>query len=247
MQKLAGLHVITEALRARRRDLHRLYVASPPRGSARPMMELARTAGVEVVEIGSKDLEKRYPQGMAGRTQGVVLEAGPLPELGLAEILSRAGGACRVVALDGVEDPQNLGAVARAAEGAGVEVLLLPKHRSAPLSPAASRASAGALEHLLVCRVPNLAKALAALQADAFWTLGADAAGGEDLFEAPDRVFEGDVVVVLGAEGRGIRPGVARHLDYRVRIPMEGRVASLNVGSSAAVVLFELLRRRSRL
>lgn len=213
-------------------------------------MTLAQSLGVPVAWVEGKTLAEHSPHGEGSRSpsraQGVVLEAGPLPELGLDEIVALAGPGRCVVALDGVEDPQNLGAVARAAEGAGVRALLLPKHRSAPLSPAASRASAGALEHLLVCRVPNLARALAALQAKSFWTLGADAEGGDSLFDAPDRLFEGDVVVVLGAEGRGIRPGVGRHLDHRVRIPMRGRVASLNVGAAAAVVLFELARRRAR-
>jgi 23S rRNA (guanosine2251-2'-O)-methyltransferase len=100
------------------------------------------------------------------------------------------------------------------------------------------------VEHLPVARVPNLSRALEHLRREGFWTLGADPEAGDDLFDAPARVFEGDLAVVLGAEGRGLRPGVERLLDHRVRIPMAGRLASLNVATAAAVVLFEVLRRR---
>jgi 23S rRNA (guanosine2251-2'-O)-methyltransferase len=100
------------------------------------------------------------------------------------------------------------------------------------------------LEHVPVARIPNLSRALERLRREGFWTLGADPEGGDDLFEASPRVFEGDLAVVLGAEGRGLRPGVEKLLDHRVRIPMAGRLASLNVATAAAVVLFEILRRR---
>ena len=94
-----------------------------------------------------------------------------------------------------------------------------------------------------MARVTNLPRALEELQRDGFWTLGADPGTGDDLFAAPERVFQGDLVVVLGAEGKGLRPAVEARLDHRVRIPMEGRIASLNVSAAAAVLLFEILRR----
>jgi 23S rRNA (guanosine2251-2'-O)-methyltransferase len=148
-----------------------------------------------------------------------------------------------LVALDGVEDPQNLGAIARVAEAAGAQGLILTRRRSPPLSPAVARASAGAIEWLPVARVPNLPRALNVLKSKGFWAFGSDPEATEELFDLSDRQLSGDRVVVLGAEGRGLRRGIAQVLDHRVRIPMEGQVDSLNVSSAAAVVLFEFLRR----
>jgi len=174
----------------------------------------------------------------------VVLEAEPLPELSLESLLNSIEAENpTLVALDGVEDPQNLGAIARVAEAAGVAGLILPKRRSAPLSPAVARASAGAIEWLPCARVPNLPRALNELKSNDFWVFGSEPEASLALFELPDRVLEGKRVVVFGAEGRGVRRGVERVLDYRVRIPLGGRVASLNVSSAAAVFLFELNRR----
>ena len=228
-ERLVGVHPVREALRAGRRRLHSLHL--PPverRGELREILHLAERAGVRVVARGSGS--------------GVVLEAGPLPELTLEELRSKGE---RLVALDGVEDPQNLGAIARTAEAAGVAGMILTRRRAPPLSPTASRASAGALEHLPVARVPNLPRALSSLQTAGFWTLGADLEADGNLYDLEDRVLVGPLVVVLGAEGRGLRPGVRGCLDHRVRIPMRGRVASLNVSAAAAVVLFDLIRREA--
>ena len=109
-----------------------------------------------------------------------------------------------------------------------------------------ARASAGAVEHLPVSRIGNLRRALGQLKDGGFWVIGADAETGEDLFQTRDRIWQGDLVLVFGAEGRGLRRGVVDSLDHRVRIPMVGRVGSLNVASAAAVLLFELLRRGSQ-
>ena len=241
-EPLFGLHVVREALSARHRKLGCLFVATDQKSAeVERLAALAREAGVPVEFVSRGEIATRA--GAAARTQGVVLEAGPIPERTLAALRAGERGQRRLVALDGVEDPQNLGAIARVAEAAGVHGLVLTRHRSPPLSAAVARASAGAIEHLPVARVTNLARALEELQGDGFWTVGADAGGGDDLFAAPDRTFQGDLVVVLGAEGKGLRPAVQARLDHRLRIPMEGRIASLNVSAAAAVLLFEILRR----
>jgi 23S rRNA (guanosine2251-2'-O)-methyltransferase len=182
--------------------------------------------------------------GPMSNPQGAVLEAGPLPELSLDGLLqSLTGETQTLVALDGVEDPQNLGAIARVAEGASVAGLVLPRRRCAPLSAAVARASAGAIEWLPCARVPNLPRALNELKLKGFWSFGSDPEASTELFDLPDRALEGKRIVVFGAEGRGLRRGVDQVLDYRVKIPLSGRVASLNVSSAAAVFLFELTRR----
>ena len=182
----------------------------------------------------------------SGRAQaGVALEVGPLPESSLEDLMVRdTDGPRTFVALDGVEDPQNLGAIARVADAAGVTALVLTHRRAPPLSPAVSRASAGAIEWLPVARVPNLRRALNQLKGQGFWIFGADPEGAESLFAVPEMWLRGDRVLVLGAEGRGLRSGILAAVDHRVRVPMTGRVASLNVAAAAAVILFEMARRQ---
>jgi 23S rRNA (guanosine2251-2'-O)-methyltransferase len=146
-----------------------------------------------------------------------------------------------LVCLDGVTDPQNLGAVCRSAEGAGATGLVLPAHRSARVTPAVCRASAGAVEHLPVAVVPNLSRFITDVKSPGLWAYAAVAEAPTALWEAD---FQGGVLLVLGAEGKGIRPLVRRQCDVEVAIPLSGRVESLNVSVAAALLLFEVARRR---
>lgn len=243
MELLTRFHPVHEALRARRRALHLLRVREPAPREAEPLLALAKEAGVRVEFCAPADLGRGLPPGV--KSQGFVLEAGEIPEFEVEALLEMgpAGRRC-VVALDGVEDPQNLGAIARVAHAAGATALLLTDRRSAPLSPAVSRSSAGAIEHLPVARVVNLSRALERLKAVGFWVLAAEPNAPQDLFGLADRFWEGDLVLVLGAEGRGIRHGLQRQLDTPISIPMAGAVASLNVSAAAAVILYEWVRRR---
>jgi 23S rRNA (guanosine2251-2'-O)-methyltransferase len=175
----------------------------------------------------------------------MILEAEPLPELGLEDALAFPLEARPLlVALDEVEDPQNVGAIARAAEGAGARALVLTRRRAPPLSPAVARASAGAIEHLAVVRVPNLPRALRALGERGYWRLGADGSPDVQPYWAARGLWAAPAVLVLGSEEHGVRPGVARELDQRLRIPMRGRVESLNVAAAAAVLLLDAARSR---
>jgi 23S rRNA (guanosine2251-2'-O)-methyltransferase len=242
IQRLEGLHPVLEALRARRRRLERLRVRKGlRRAELAEVLAAARRAGVAVEEVDAAALAPE--PGGTGAHQGLVLEAGPLPELSLEELADAGAPPRTLVALDGVEDPQNVGAIARVAEASGASGLVLMLRRSPPLGAAVSRASAGAIEWLPVARVVNLRRALEELKRRGFWVFGCDPQAPQGLFELPERALRGDRVVLLGAEGRGLRPGVRRAVDHPVRVPMAGRVASLNVAASAAVVLFELARR----
>ena len=145
------------------------------------------------------------------------------------------------MALDEVTDPQNLGAVARTAECAGATGLVIPERRSAEVTPAVCKASAGAVEHLRIARVRNLADFLADAKAAEAWTYGA-AAEARTPYRSPD--YRGKVVLVMGAEGRGLRPRVAAACDDLVALPMRGKVGSLNVSAAAAVLLYEILQQR---
>jgi 23S rRNA (guanosine2251-2'-O)-methyltransferase len=145
------------------------------------------------------------------------------------------------VALDEVQDPQNLGAICRTAECAGATGVVLPRRRAADVTPAVCKASAGAVEHLPVAQVRNLADFLADAKQAGCWVYGAQA-GADTAYDAPD--YSGGVVCVLGAEGRGLRPRVAAACDALVSLPLRGRIESLNVGAAAAVLLYEILQRR---
>jgi 23S rRNA (guanosine2251-2'-O)-methyltransferase len=146
-----------------------------------------------------------------------------------------------IVALDEVQDPGNLGAVARSAEGAGVTGLVIPERRSATVTPAVCKASAGAVEHLAIAQVRNLADFLGEAKQAGCWCYGA-AGEGAMAYDAPD--YRGGVVLVLGSEGRGLRPRVAASCDALVAIPLRGKIESLNVGAAAAVLLYEIVQRR---
>jgi 23S rRNA (guanosine2251-2'-O)-methyltransferase len=146
-----------------------------------------------------------------------------------------------LVALDEVTDPQNLGAVCRTAECAGAAGVVLPERRSAEVTPAVCKASAGAVEHLAIARVRNLADFLADAKAAGCWTYGA-AAGARTQYRSVD--WRGGVVLVLGAEGRGLRPRVAAACDDLVALPLRGRIESLNVSATAAVLMYEILQQR---
>lgn len=241
-----GIHPVREALRARRRRLDALWIRA---GASRPELDalvgLAEAAGVPVEFVERERIDAGAPPG--AQTQGVALRAGDLPERSLAALLDAVeahDATPRLVALDGVEDPQNVGAIARVADSAGAAGLVLTERRAAPLSAAVARASAGAIEWLPVARVPNLRRALVTLRDRGFWSVGATAEEGRPLWEVEDRLLEGPLVVVLGAEGRGIRPGVLGEIDHKVRIPMLGGVDSLNVATAGAVLLYDLLRRQ---
>jgi 23S rRNA (guanosine2251-2'-O)-methyltransferase len=163
----------------------------------------------------------------------------PYPYADAAELL--AAGDPWLVALDEVTDPQNLGAVVRTAEAAGATGVIIPERRSAEVTPAVCKASAGAVEHLPVARVRNLADFLAEAKEAGCWVSGA-AAGATTPYDQPD--YTGGLVLVLGAEGKGLRPRVASMCDELVALPVRGRVASLNVSATAAVLLYEMLQQR---
>lgn len=242
---LVGVHPVREALRARRRTLKRLVLraqARAPRPELLDLVGLAQERDVPIQEWAPDRFDHHVPPGSPH--QGVLLEVGALPSLDLADLARPAADRPWLLAMDGIEDPQNLGAILRVGDAAGVQGALLPERRAAPLTPAVARASAGALEHVPIASVTNLARALEILKREhGYWIHAADPAGEHDLYAMPDRLLEGPLVLVLGAEGRGVRPGVRAAVDITVRIPMGGRVDSLNVASAAAVVLFEWSRR----
>jgi 23S rRNA (guanosine2251-2'-O)-methyltransferase len=171
--------------------------------------------------------------------QGAVAEVDPYPYAEPGELLAAEGAL--LVALDQVQDPRNLGAVCRSAEVAGAAGVVIPERRAAAVTAVACKAAAGAVEHLRIARVRNLADWLAAAREAGFWVWGADPGAARSYTETD---LGGSTVIVLGGEGKGLRPRVAAGCDGLVSIPQSGRIGSLNVSAAAAVLLFEALRQR---
>ncbi len=209
-----GRNPVAEARRGRRR-VHRVWSAPET-----PAAELERRAG-------SPD------------HQGVVAEVDPYPYADPSSLLTADDAL--VVALDQVQDPRNLGAICRSAEAAGASGVVICERRAAAVTPAVCKASAGAVEHLAIARVRNLADWIASAKDAGAWVYGADA-DAADSYETLD--FDGRVVLVLGGEGEGLRPRVAGACDALISIPTVGRVGSLNVSAAASVLLFGALHAR---
>jgi 23S rRNA (guanosine2251-2'-O)-methyltransferase len=244
MEVLYGLHPVEEALKAGRRRFDQVLVAAE-RHDARieQLVALCRQLGVRVRQESREQLTL-VAQNIAH--QGVVAFVQPQEALSIEDLFApdpaaKSGFARLLLALDGVEDPQNLGALLRVADGAGVDGVVLTERRSAPLSPVAVKASAGAAEHLRIARVVNLVRALEDLKRQNLWIIGLDERGTSD-YDQFD--FTGDCVLVLGREGAGLHDLVRRTCDHLLRIPMAGGVSSLNVSAAGAVVLYEAFRQR---
>ncbi|MDH5624816.1 MAG: 23S rRNA (guanosine(2251)-2'-O)-methyltransferase RlmB [Nitrospira sp.] len=237
---LYGLHAVREALKAGSRPLQRLLVIRTDKQFA-DLVQLARTLHVPVHVQPSASLDRLVPDG---RHQGIVAFAAAKAYQTEESILARAAERSEpplLVILDGVEDPHNLGAVIRTAEGAGVHGVFIPERRAAGLTSVVAKVSAGAIDHMPVARVTNTSRLIESLKAVGVWVYGVEPSASK-LYTDVD--LRGPVGLVFGGEGTGIRPGLLQHCDERIRIPMRGRVQSLNVSASAAVLLFEAARQR---
>ena len=235
-----GLHAVREALRAKTRPLIRLVVVQQDRQFTE-LVGLARSAGIPVHVEPRPVLDRLVPDG---RHQGAVGIVAAKAYTDQADILDHARQRSEppfLVILDGVEDPHNLGAILRTAEGAGVHGVFLPERRSVGLTGTVAKVSAGALEHLRVGRSGNVSQLIEALKAEGVWVYALDPRASKPY---TDLDFRGPVALVLGGEGKGVRPGVLEHCDDRATIPMRGRVASLNVSAASAIVLYEAVRQR---
>ncbi len=238
-----GVHPVRELLRAGRRVTGvRVADGRRPTPELEEIVGLARAAGVPVVRAEVGELDELAPGAVH---QGVVATAPPFPYVGLADLLATARASGRpplLVALDGVTDPRNLGSIARTAEAVGAHGLIVPEHRSAAVTPAVEKAAAGALAHLPVARVTNLVRTLEALGREGVWSLGLD--GSSPVGVAGHPLADGPVVLVVGAEGRGLSRLVRERCDALVGLPMRGRVGSLNAAVAAGAALYALLAAR---
>lgn len=245
MKVVKGRRPVYELLRAGQ-DLSGLLVAKGLEHSTLidEIVGLAKERGVRVKAVERSELDR-----LAGARdhQGVVAETVAFPFVTLGKLIAKPQGKVEaeappfVLALDGVVDPRNLGALARTAEACGANGIVVIRRRAAPIGPAAYKASAGALAHIKVARVTNLSQAVDELKDNGLWAFGIDPAGDRLYTEAD---FNQPVLLVLGAEAKGISRLVRAKCDYLVRIPMYGKVSSLNVSVAGALVMYEVVRQR---
>src|SRR5450432_1402923 len=234
MSILSGIHPVAEALRAHH-PLERVHIAQGAGGPRlQEIIDLARRAGVPVRFEPRSSLDRL---AASSAHQGVVA-------LGAARKYTEfeaVASAELLVVLDGVEDPHNLGAIVRTAHAAGAGAVIVPERRAAGVTDVVAKAAAGAMEHLPIVRVTNINRTLEELKERYFWIYGLDERGGQS-YASVD--YATPTVLVLGGEGKGLHEQVRKHCDMLVRIPMAGKISSLNVSVAAGVVLFEWKRRR---
>jgi 23S rRNA (guanosine2251-2'-O)-methyltransferase len=236
---LYGRNPVLEALRAGR-GARKIVVLSAVRPEPRltEILELADAREILVEEASRQRLDDiahtEHHQGIVGYFHARAV-------LTLPDLLDEVRPPALLVVLDGIQDPQNVGAIARSAEACSADGIVVPRHHAAPLTPAAVKASAGATEHLPLVTVPNLSQALDVIGAAGIWRIGLDA-DARARYDSVD--LSGPVAIVVGAEGAGMRRLTREHCDLLVSIPMLGHVESLNAGAAAAVLLFEVQRQR---
>ena len=237
-----GRNAVLEALLAGV-NLDKVYLQKGLDDKAiRKIASTARSAGTVVVEADRRKLDA---MSRTHAHQGVIAVAAAREYVDVDSMLDHArerGEAPLLVICDGLTDPQNLGAVIRTAECAGAHGVTIPKRRSAGLTASVAKASAGAVAHMPVARVANLVSLIQELKQKGLWIYGADVSGGTELYDAD---FTGPAAVVIGSEGSGMARLTAERCDVLIRIPMRGRLNSLNASAAAAVVLYEAVRQRN--
>ena len=231
-----GIQPAREAVRVHGNKVEKVLIERGANPKLEALGRFAEGCGI-ALEIVSRFELDRLTAG--GRHQGVVVLAPELRLVPLDQVPVEPG--TLIVALDGVMDPQNFGAVIRSAVALGATAILWPEHASAPLSPATFRASAGAIEHAVLCRVPSLPDALMSLAERGVTSIALDAQGPTELGAI---ALEGPVAIVIGAEDKGTRRPVRKACRYTARLPMAGPIASLNASVAGAIALYEVLRQR---
>lgn len=240
---LYGRHAVLEALRAGRRRVRRVYLAENvgQTGIVAEIIAVARLKGCPVAEASRPILERAGPVNH----QGVVAEAGTYPYADLDDLLRTASDNDRLfLALDHLQDVQNLGTLLRTAEAMAVDGVILPERRAAGITPAAVNASAGAVEHMPVALVTNLTQALERLKTAGIWIVGLDNSPGA--IPLPEADLTGPLALVVGAEGAGLSRLVRERCDWRLAIPMHGKVASLNAAVAGSIALVAARQAQAR-
>ncbi len=243
-EQVEGRQAVRELLLAQRRKVHEIWISSELQDSeaVEDIQTIAAANRVPITYVARTRLETT---ARSEAPQGVLAMAAPLREADLGQFLRRRGSRPPfLVAVDGVTDPGNLGAIVRSCDGAGVDAVVVPRHRAVHVTPTVAKASAGAIEHMPIAVVSGLPSTLQRMRDAGIWVIGLDDAADRTLFEISDLATDA-VCVVLGAEGAGLSRLVRERCDMIVSIPMSGRLSSLNVSAAAALATYEIARHRT--
>jgi 23S rRNA (guanosine2251-2'-O)-methyltransferase len=248
-QYIYGRNSILEAISSNK-EIEKIFISFGTKGDAiSRIFSEAKKAKIPCTVMDkwkfSEMERKACPKGV--NSQGAIALISPIDTVPLEELLNFSLSQSQypvLVALDGITDPHNLGAIARSVECSGASGIILPVHDSAPITAVAIKASAGALEHIPVTKVNNLTYALNQAKDYGFWIVGTDSLS-KKLYT--DKIYDRPVIIVIGSEGKGMRPISAKHCDMLVKIPLAGKIESLNASVSAGIILFEIVRQRSLL
>jgi len=242
MLTLYGIHPVLEALKKRPRAFHRLFLSRESgREDFAQIVSLARAAKINTALIAAGELTQMC---RSEQHQGVAAEVDPLPLLAVEDVLSlwkSRGEKALFLVLDSIQDPQNFGSLIRSACCCGAMAVIFPKDRSAAVTGSVAKASAGAVEHLPLCCVVNIAAALETLKKEGVWIVGTTPRAEKSLYAFD---FNLDMALVIGSEGKGMRQLIAKKCDFSISIPMKGALDSLNASVAGSVVLFEIMRQR---
>lgn len=239
---LYGINPITEALKASKRKCFRIILE---KGKTNPrlksLMKLVQSQNVKIESVSKSEFKKRY---LPYVHQGVIGYFSIKVSITLDDLIASALKESEhpiLVVPDGIQDPHNLGAIIRSAEAMGIQGMVLPRHRVAPMNETVAKCSSGAIEKLPVTWVTNLANAIEQLKRSGFWIVGIDPGGETSCY---DFKFEMPVALLIGSEGKGIRPLLKKKCDFTISIPMAGSMNSLNASAAGSVVFYEALRQR---
>jgi len=239
MQLLYGLHAVEEAIRSGNRRLESVLISSTRRDMR--LQEIAEACQAAGIPVRAEPKEQLTRLAHTNAHQGVIAVVAERGYSSVEELAQGSGRDLFLLALDGIEDPHNLGALLRTADGAGVDGVLLPERRAASVNATVVKTSAGAAEHVRIARVTNLVRALEDLKRRNVWCVGLDERGSVDY----DRFdYQCNFVLVLGGEGSGLHELTRRTCDHLLRIPMAGQISSLNVSVAGAIVMYEAARQR---
>mgnify|MGYP000963981409 CR=1 FL=1 len=243
-----GRNAVLEALESGQ-AMQKVYVMFGAQGgSVQKVFVKAKKNKIQCAFTDKKkfqELEKTVC-GSPGKSQGVIALINPFEIISTDEFIKKSfliAPKPVAVILDGISDPHNLGAIARSAECSGAAGIILSERNSAPVTPAAVKVSAGALGHLFVANAGNLIQAIGQLKAAGYWIVGADDSA-DKLYTA--KIYDSPIAVIIGNEGKGISPSLKKHCDFLVKIPLKGKVTSLNASVASGIILFEILRQRNQ-
>ncbi|MBO8158019.1 23S rRNA (guanosine(2251)-2'-O)-methyltransferase RlmB [Thermosyntropha sp.] len=242
-EKIAGINTVMEAIKGGRRKVYKVFIQEGRGGrKIEDLVKLAQARGIFIQYVEKQKLDKMSP---SKNHQGIIAQIEDYPYNSVEEILEYAvikGEEPFLVLLDGIEDPQNMGAIVRTAECAGVHGVVIPRHNSVKITEAVVRASAGAVEHMRIAKETNLVNVIKFLKKQGFWIVGADANGDRNYF---DLDYPVPLALVIGSEGEGMRRLVKENCDILVKIPMKGNINSLNASVAAGLIMYEVVRQRN--